>query len=112
MVTIKTIILASSLAAGSIAHAEYWSGNDLHNKMNGNGTDKAIALGYVAGVSDTGQGVLHCSPNNVTLGQTQDVVAKYLRDNPQDRHNSADAIITHVLKSIWPCARRNQGTTL
>ena len=94
----------------STANAEYYSGNELLMKMESDSVvDRSIALGYVMGVSDMGQGIVHCSPMAVTAGQTRDVVKAHLSHNPADRHHSADVIVNKVLKSVWPCKATGRG---
>jgi hypothetical protein len=38
-----------------------------------------------------------------------DMVKLYLENNPANRHNTADRIVNHVLKTVWPCAQRGQN---
>lgn len=92
------------------AHAEFKDGNNLLDDMNASDYfSRGVALGYVMGVSDMGQGVVHCAPPNATAGQVQDMVKNYLTNTPAERHRSADAIVNKVLKSVWPCAARSRG---
>lgn len=105
------IILAAALVCGT-AHAEFYSGNDLYSKLTGNTLDRSIALGYVIGVSDALIRATHCAPKAVTAGQIQDMIRDYLDANPAVRHFSADSLISHVLKTTWPCANRQGGTNL
>jgi hypothetical protein len=107
----KALILTIALVA-PLAHAEFYSGNELLNKMESSAlADRMAALGYVMGASDSYRGTLHCSPNTLTAGQVHDMVKKHLTDAPAIRHYSADSIISNLLKEIWPCAKRN-GTNL
>ena len=104
----KTVVLLA-LASG-LAHAEFRDGNRLLSEMNGNHGEKMYAMGYVSGVVDALSGVTVCGPSTATLGQMFDMVKQYLEQYPANRHNSADRIINHVLKSVWPCA--NRGSSL
>lgn len=102
--------LALVLALCSVsAHAEFKDGNMLLREMNDEGyVNPSVALGYVAGVFDVGQGINHCAPQNVTQGQVRDMVQQYLTTYPSMRNNMADRIVFHVLKSAWPCSpKRN-----
>lgn len=73
--------------------------------------ERGVAMGYVAGAIDMGDGVMFCSPSNtVTIGQVRDMVQGYLESTPSIRHLSADAIIMDLFKRLWPCPKR--GTTL
>jgi hypothetical protein len=96
-------IIACLLIAPSIASAHFTSGNDLLNDMKGSNINKAVALGYVLGVTDALNKVVICPPLNVTAGQVQDIIRKHLEDNPSIRHYSADSIIGNKLVTIWPC---------
>ena len=108
----KKMLLVGLLVAGNVqadTSMNYVDGNALLNRMNGEASDMMYAIGYVAGVSDVGQGVTHCAPANVTVGQATDMVKQYLANNPGDRHYQADTIIKNILTSTWPCRR---GKTL
>lgn len=104
----KKIIIIAALACGT-AHAEFYTGNDLLERMNGTESQKLIALGYVGGVSDSLNNRMICMPS-ATLGQTRDIVKQYLENNPSLRHYSADSLIQSALAPIWPCAKK--GSTL
>lgn len=91
----------------SIAHAEFYGGNDLLKNMQSNDyIEKALALGYVGGVADSFTGSVLCIPPTVQLGQAQDVVQNYLLLHPENRHFSADSLVVRALKEIWSCKHR------
>jgi hypothetical protein len=46
-----------------------------------------------------------CVRGNVTSAQMADVVVKYIRDNPKDRHLNAATIAALAFKEAWPCSR-------
>ena len=50
-------------------------------------------------------------PRNITAGQAQDVVKRYLENNPEKRHFSADSLVINAVAQVWPCANRG-GTRL
>lgn len=102
---IKKLILSAAVACGP-AHAEFYTGNDLLQMMDGDTyADKGMALGFVAGVSDAWQGVSICIPKSATLGQVHDIAKRHLRDNPQTRHLTAESLIRNVLERVWPCRK-------
>lgn len=105
----RALALCLSLLSVS-AHAEFIDGNKLLSDMNGSHGHQMSALGYVMGVADAQQGVTVCAPSTVTSGQMRDMVYNYLTNTPAVRHLSGDVIVTHVLKSVWPCAERRRGT--
>lgn len=46
-----------------------------------------------------------CVSGNVTSRQLADVVVKYIRDNPKDRHLNAATISALAFRDAWPCSR-------
>jgi hypothetical protein len=110
---VKAVAVVLMLVASS-AHAagSFYTGNKLLQLLQSdNYQEKGVAMGYVAGAIDMGDGVIFCSPSNtVTIGQVRDMVQAYLESTPSIRHMSADAIIIDLFKRLWPCPKR--GTTL
>lgn len=100
-----TFILAA-LLCGS-AHAEFKTGNqllaDLQEPI---GYRTGVAMGYIMGVTDAGNGVNFCPPENVTAGQLHDMIKNRLISVPAIRHFSADIIIHSILETVWPCAKK------
>lgn len=108
----KRLLIVCAIACSS-AQAEFFTGNDLLTKMQSSSLiEQSLAMGYVAGVADSGTRVTHCPPKNSTVGQTQDMVRNYLESSPANRHFSADSLILNFLKIVWPCANRQGGTNL
>lgn len=108
----RAALLTLALLCGS-AHAEFYTGNDLLQRMNSDVlAERSAAIGYVMGVADSGHGVNYCPPESVTSGQLRDMVRNYLTNTPAVRHLAADSIVTHVIKSQWPCAARSPGRQL
>ena len=107
----KRLILITALAASS-AHAEFYTGNQLLNLMNGSNMEQMHALGYVVGIADVWTGVRVCAPSGsggINAGQVHDVVKQYLTNNPQVRHQTADVLTMNALSNVWPCANRSNG---
>ena len=105
----KHTILALALICGS-AQAEFYTGNDLLQRIDSESHgEKMLALGYVIGVFDVGQSVLHCAPPSVTAGQIRDMAAAYLRGFPAKRHKSAESLVNEVLAAAWPCPKKGVG---
>lgn len=108
----KRMVLAVAMWA-TAAHAEFWDGNKLLNHIKAESMYRqGMALGYVMGVHDTFQSVNHCPPPNAQAGQMIDMVENYLNNVPARRHESADTLVLHVLKTAFPCANRRGGTNL
>lgn len=102
-------ILAAILFIPTVASAQYWSGNKLFSNINSSSdVERIVALGYVMGVSDTGQNKSHCSGTSVTAGQTRDVVKQYLERYPSIRDWPADLLVTLALAESWPCPKNNK----
>ena len=105
----KKLLLIAAMSC-TLAQAQYMDGNKLLAKMvSGNSIDDMVSLGYVIGVSDSYYGVLHCIPSVVTAGQLQDMVQKFIRENPDTRHLSADLLVGKVLSSKFPCAKKGSS---
>jgi len=107
-----TIALVAALVSGS-ASAYMITGNKLHEEMqkpNSDLTAWAFTRGFVAGTFDVYSDVKICAPISVNLGQMSDMVKNYLENTPGIRHLAAEAIISHVLSTAWPCAKK--GTAL
>lgn len=99
----KHYLLALALSA-TAAHAEFWDGNKLHHRLNSEESmDRMMALGYIAGVSDTMTSINHCPAKNVTLGQMRDIVKNYVENLPAIRHRTADTLVLDALKIAFPC---------
>ena len=104
----KHLILCTALLAGT-AHAEFWDGNTLLQRMTGNHSEQMNALGYVMGVADAYNGKEFCPRSgNITSGQINDVVKVYLERNPSLRHLTADLLTMVALSQVWPCPKNNQ----
>ena len=61
--------------------------------------------GYITGVADTTAGIIWCPLSNVTIGQITKIVSKYLTNNPEKLHLSADYLVEEALKSAFPCKK-------
>ena len=106
----KKTILALALICGN-AQAGFYTGNDLLQKIDSESHgDRMFSMGYVMGVFDLGQNILHCAPNGVTVGQIHDLTAAYIRGFPAKRHRAADSLITDALSAALPCPKK--GTNL
>ena len=80
---------------------------------------RGICLGYVEGVADAGEqevlagasvsggstlGIWRwCIPTGTASGQVRDIVVKFLRENPVQRHLAAAGVVASALQHTWPC---------
>lgn len=108
----KKLIAIAALMCGT-AHAEFFTGNDLLNRLNSENTyERGTAIGYILGAHDTGRGAVHCSPDGATGTQVRDIVKAHLESTPEVRHLAADSHVTFILRKVWPCAEKKKGTSL
>jgi len=82
-------------------------------KNNGDTFDVASCLNYVTGIVD----ILHvfrkmkkgdsfvpmCIPNNVNAKQLGLIVAKWVDENPKERHNHRAVGVVMALREAFPC---------
>jgi hypothetical protein len=107
----KHIITALALVASTTASAQFYSGNELLQRMDSdNAHNQMLAMGYVAGVVDMTRGDFHCAPANVTLGQVRDMVRNYLVNTPANRHMNGSVLVTLPLMNVWPCPAKKGGS--
>lgn len=102
----KAIITALLIGLSTAAQAGFKSGNDLFNELSDPSPSHLLpvfAKGYIIGVHDATEGILHCSPRNITVGQVSDLVHQWLRDNPAQRHLPGHLLVIRVLGQTWPC---------
>ena len=104
-------ILAALLMVPCVALAEFWSGNTLLDRMNGDTMDRVQAYGYVIGVFDTSAGVDHCGAgtSGLNVKQVNDIVKQYLEQNPSTRNYSADLLARVAFSKTWPCSKKGKG---
>jgi len=105
-----TVILGISFAGFFAEPAKAIDGNDLI-KLCGYGEIPNSCFYYFIGVfeamvvSETNFGARppYCMPDAVTAGQAADVVAQYVRQNPQNRHLGAITLTAEAWSQAWPC---------
>jgi hypothetical protein len=103
----KHIITTLALVASTTASAQFYSGNELLQRMDSSETHhKMLAMGYVAGVVDMTRGEYHCAPASVTLGQVNDLIQNAIRRDPAQRHLNGAVLVVLPLIQAWPCAKK------
>ncbi len=110
----KKMLLVLSLVTAA-AHAEFFSGNDLYERLTGDAYAKSLAMGYVMGVHDATRSIIHCSSTEATSGQVRDMVMRRLVERPEQRHLAADVLVSMTMKDTWPCPKKDSrpaGTAL
>jgi hypothetical protein len=101
--------IAALLFIPAMAQAEFFTGNQLLSRLNGDSLDRVQAIGYIQGVSDAYVRIVFCPPDNVTAGQLSDMIRNYLTNSPASRHRTADALIAEAFAQVWPCAKRGNN---
>lgn len=111
---IALLLCAAGLTATSAFAAEkdtssgnYW----LAQCQNSDPNRSVACIDYIKGLRDgvqaqrilTKTNPVFCIPEAVTPGQLKDLFAKYLKDNPKNRHMPGDAILVYTLKQSYPC---------
>jgi hypothetical protein len=84
------------------------TGNELFDVCNVRGDDQRrfndACAGYIAGASDVlnSQGTI-CTPKEITVHQTVDVILNYIREHPAQRNMAAPMLIGDALGHAFPC---------
>lgn len=93
-------------------YLEHDSGNDLlAGCSHQDGFYVAACKAYIDGVLDgfrlTAQGeAALCIPDHATNKQIYDIVAKSLRDHPQNRQDPASILVVNSLLDVWSCKKK------
>jgi hypothetical protein len=111
-----TISFVQPVAAGSPGE---WTGNRVAadcqvsaGKRSVEGAMRATTCyGYVRGVGDGFIAAGACLPSAITTQQLVDVAVKFMRENPQHRHEYAAHIFQASWAAAWPCQGDNGGNT-
>ncbi|HDN9016730.1 TPA: hypothetical protein P2I01_003634 [Aeromonas salmonicida] len=109
LMLIRTTIPIALLAFSTNIYAGYLDGNMLYERCTTKEEDQVYYLnasdcqGYITGVADAFDGYSFCIPNQVRRRQNVDIVTKYLRDHPEDRHQDAHILTAHALSLAFPC---------
>ena len=102
-------LIAALLMVPMVAQAGFVTGNDLLRRMKAEEAyERMYALGFVLGVHDSFDGESICSGQQVTAGQTRDVVKKYLEENPAQRDLSAYILVLVALAKAFPCPKSKE----
>lgn len=65
---------------------------------------RGVTRGFMGGVTYSQKPAAICPPETATSGQIRDVVVKSLRDDPAERHKSADFLVVKSLLAAFPCS--------
>lgn len=116
--TIRVMLVALALLLygpkSAVAYNAFFSGNNLLELCNDPSMEGAC-LEYVAGVADvlsilvedgsSLNGFRPCVPvAGVKVSQLSDIVVRYLRTHPEERHLTAASLVAKALSLAFPCA--------
>jgi hypothetical protein len=106
---LRALVLAAGLLwpVSAFSGGGFKSANDLYTNCLASeaSAEYTFCLGYVIGMTDmlAGPPDIVCLTNQVTVRQALDVVMRYLRDHPEDRHYPAASQGFLALKQAFPC---------
>jgi Ssp1 endopeptidase immunity protein Rap1a len=128
--TVLILLATTGRANGQTVEATtgFVDGNGLYAMCTSNkSVDRVQCISYVEAILDAGTaeaiftlevqqggkgsaypsiaGFRWCSSDKITAGQAADVVTKFLRDNPKNRHNGAAYLVAHAMTDAFPCGR-------
>ncbi|MEY1373751.1 Rap1a/Tai family immunity protein [Providencia rettgeri] len=67
--------------------------------------DVSYFQGYIAGVYDTGDGVLFCTNGKANLKQMTDITTMYLSKYPEKRDIQGADLVVNALSEKFPCKK-------
>jgi Rap1a immunity proteins len=107
---VAALLPPASGVSQEVAPPYFESGYSLYEKCAAtkDSPKQPACLGYVEGITDalTMSGTV-CPPKDVVnVGQAQDVILKYLRDNPLSWHVSAALLASAALFEAFPCKQQ------
>ena len=113
---LPVLLLSLFVGVASTSEAAFYDGNKLLSQCRPTANDEnrvyklMACVSYIAGVSDAGGepqndvlGYRFCNPLSVTTGQEVDIVVKWLRANPEQRHYVAAGLVAKALSKAFPC---------
>jgi hypothetical protein len=106
LVAMTTAVALACLPASAETATAFYSGNALWNECSGdNAFQSGLCMGFVAGISDAMSlaAIKACFPPGVTVGQTADVVKRFLGQHPERRHEAAAGLVAQALSEAFPC---------
>lgn len=104
---IGTCVALSILAPASPTRAGFDTGNELYQFCTSKSNfDEGMCLGLVSGYYEGMLAGYDCqiSPK-VTRGQMRDIVLKFLRENPQERHHPGSLLAARAYFVAFSCQR-------
>ena len=79
----------------------------IHSKGRSELADASYCLGFMKAILFVGEhledGSKFCPPGTVTVEQAVTVFLKYLNENPESGHFSAESLAVTAFQQAWPC---------
>jgi len=109
--TAATVIILLLLFAGKVSAWEAESGNELYELLASKSPySRFVAEGYILGLIDTTHTlnrvwhlpVQWAIPEKATKRQVFDAVTKYLKENPENRNETAYVLVNRALSKAFP----------
>ena len=108
------VLAAVAMLSSRGAWAALYTGNELLSHCSDSDAvyNNGLCIGFIAGVSDLHSTFVNaeilsqpqvCVADQVTLGQLEEVVVKFLNDNRESLHESASGLVMVALRSAYPC---------
>ena len=97
-------VMACSVTT-SFGGTAFETGNSLLKRLSGDPfVDRTFALAYIAGVADHADVTREvCAQPGVQANQLKEIVLKYLKNHPENRHHPAAELVVNALKGAFPC---------
>jgi hypothetical protein len=113
----KAAALTLSVLIASVGQCQSDTGNDIRESCQitvrgpkGEGvelTEATYCLGFVTAILFVGRHLdeqsSFCAPVGVTVQQAVNVFLKYLNENPDKTHYSAESLAVASFRQAWPC---------
>lgn len=106
------LLIAAMLYPVKPASTAFYNGNELLDLCSSKRSEKQLlCLGLVSGYYDGMQYAFTCdrAGPKVIVQQLVDIVLKFLRDNPADRHIAAAALSFRAFRLAFDCKERNSA---
>lgn len=98
---IKKYLFLSIMLLFTKSHAYLVNGEMLIEDIS---SRKALATGYIEGVSDTANTKIFCIPEGTTSSMLRNVAHHFLLNNPDQLAQPASRLVIEAFRSEYPCS--------
>lgn len=103
---IRAFSLLLIMLSPTFAFANGFVGGNKLYKSCSSGNENAACSAYIVGAFDVASAMkVVCPPDDVTIGQVTDIVKRYLKEHPENRHYNASSIVVSVMQKTFPCKK-------